>query len=738
MQFVRLGIWLLVVFSICSCRKEQTVLLGEDCSVALKLQADYAEHEVVLTRAGVDTPPLDSFHVRIENTKAEVLKTWKYSELPNLIKVVPGSYKLVAWYGSEENLPVFDKAYYYGERKLTLKDGDNLDTTVIAARAATKVAVAFHESFDFDYTDYFVDIKTEGDSLRFLKDEKRAGYFKPGKLRMRFGLKIKGEDFYREFYPSAIASVKGREFYNFTLKVQTTNGALSGFIISTDSSTIEIPVDVELPPMYLPKKAPVVNLTGDGVENGKVETNEGIHKKAMFTVSSMAGLTKLKLQTTCPSLVEKGWPAEVNLMELTPEQKTVLAKHGLEWSEELNTKDTIKNMVWVRFDNVVKLMTALSGSQTNASFKIIANDRLGQLTDSVLTVTVNPPIFRFVTPANEGNVFARRAIYDIEYQSEVHKPVMEVLQGASWTSLTTELKDKGNNQYECSGIGLTPNTSCQIRIRLGEHILSVGTYTTEEELQVPNGNMEEWSEEMVWKRVPMGGREIFAFYPYKSGETNPYWNTRNRKTTQRLADYSWYYGAYPGTVPTSKTSWTAAKHLNDYDSKTLPTNSHGGTSAMEISTVGWGKNNWASGQPNTQYRTAGCLYIGSYDLENHVEQYGHPFAARPMAIEFYYRFYSYNEETTKVYAEVKDVEGNLIGKGELKITKSVDNWQLGHFDIVYTTFNKAASLSLVFLSTDAAEPSTKAVKGNAGAFGGYGDSRHIGSILTVDDISLVY
>lgn len=738
MQFTKWGFFLLLIaFSFFSCRKEQTDLLGEDCSLALKVRADFTEHEVVLTRTGVDNPTLESFNIRIENTKSEVLKTWKYSELPKLIKVVPGSYKLVTWCGSEEKLPMFDESFYYGECKLTLKEGANLDTTIVAVRAATKVAVTFHESFDFDYSDYFVDIKTEGDSLRFLKNEKRAGYFKPGKLRMRFGLKIRGEEFYREFYPAAIASVKGQEFYNLTLKVKSSNGALSGVTISTDSSTIEIPVDVELPPMYLPKKAPSVTLTGNDVMNGTVETSEGIHKKAMFTVSSMAGLTNLKLQTSCQALIDKGWPAEVDLMNLTPEQKSMLTNYGLEWSEELNTNDAIKNMVWVRFDNVVKLMTTPAESSTKASFTIVAYDCFGQSTNRVLDVVVNPPIFSFEGDVSDANVFARRAIYNIKYQSEVHKPVVEVLQGETWSSLTTELKNN-NGVYECMGVGLMPNTAYQIRIRLGEHVLLAGTATTEEELQVPNGDMEEWSEEMVWKKTPMGGREIYAFYPYKSGETNPYWNTRNRTTTQALADYSWFYGAYPGTVPTSKASWTATKHLNDYAGKKLSMDCHGGISAMEIATVGWGKNNWTVANKNSQYHTAGCLYIGSYDLSSHTEQYGHLFTSRPMAVEFYYRYYSYNAETTKVYAEVKDAQGNVIGKGELRIVQSVDKWQLGHFDIVYTVFAKAASLSLVFLSTDAEKPATEAVQGNVGAFGGYGDSRHIGSILTVDDVSLVY
>ena len=102
-----------------------------------------------------------------------MLREWKYADLPSLIKVVPGSYKLVAWHGSDTVLPAFDEPYYYGETKITLKDGDNLDTVVNVQVATVKLAVQFHESFGFDYDDYFVDIKTDGDSLRFLKDETR-------------------------------------------------------------------------------------------------------------------------------------------------------------------------------------------------------------------------------------------------------------------------------------------------------------------------------------------------------------------------------------------------------------------------------------------------------------------------------------------------------------------------------------------------------------------------------------
>ena len=52
------------------------------------------------------------------------------------------------------------------------------------ARKIDNPAFAESQAFGNDYDDYFVDIKTVGDSLHFLKNEKREGYFKPGKLRM--------------------------------------------------------------------------------------------------------------------------------------------------------------------------------------------------------------------------------------------------------------------------------------------------------------------------------------------------------------------------------------------------------------------------------------------------------------------------------------------------------------------------------------------------------------------------
>ena len=212
-------------------------------------------------------------------------------------------------------------------------------------------------------------------------------------------------------------------------------------------------------------------------------------------------------------------------------------------------------------------------------------------------------------------------------------------------------------------------------------------------------------------------------------------------TLERSGVASWYYCAYPGTMPTNASNLhTAAWHWNKYGKTSLTEGSHGGNTAMEIATVGYGSNNWSAVSQNTEYRSAGQLFIGSFDRSSQKQTLGHAFECRPEQVNFYYKFYSYNKETTQAYAIVYDASQQEIGKGVLKITEPVNEYQKGSIRIEYSNETvRAASIVIMFQSTDAAQPATQTLQGSKGAWNaGYGDSRHIGSILTVDDVELIY
>ena len=710
----------------CSKGKIDDFSEGEETSaVSFALKTDYTLDEVVFTRS-VSVPTEEEFKVRIENTRAEVLKEWEYGNLPSLIKVVPGSYKLVGWFGSDTILPAFDRPYYYGETKITLKEGDVLDTIVPVKVAAAKVAITFDESFGYDYDDYFVDIKTVGDSLHFLKNEKREGYFKPGKLRMRFGLKPKGSDIYYQFYPEAIAHVKAKEFYKMTLKAQTKNGALSGIAIETDSSTIDIPVEVDLPPYFLPKKAPVVTFTADDMDAGNILTTEGVSKKAIVMITSAAGLTELKIKTTSDTLLARGWPAEFDLMKATAEQKSLLKANGLDWSEDIDKNDTIRAAVWVNFNHVIKLLNTAPGQTSISTFEILSKDRLNQNgNDCKFSVKIAPPIFEFVNTPGSGNVWAKRVLYDIKYVSETRTPVVECA-GADgiWTPIETVLTSTGTEFYECLGKGLNSATNYTFRIRLGGHILEAGNYTTEEARQIPNSNFVDWySYERSYKYALLT-QKITVWCPWKEGETDVWWATRNPATTSQKTGYTNSYCANNGTT-----------------SVTID-----GQKAVQIMTTAWGGRNTSlvNGGGTKKNISAGLLFLGTYDYTTDDSDYltsetiteGKVFTSRPLSLRFKYMYAPIENESFKIRAVVQHRSDNGTVT-DLATAELIDGATVNGLTDKELIFNykseyrhlRATHICLLCTSSTAESPATT----NSGT-----GTLHYGSKLTLSNLSLEY
>ena len=710
----------------CSKGKIDDFSEGEETSaVSFALKTDYTLDEVVFTRS-VSVPTEEEFKVRIENTRAEVLKEWEYGNLPSLIKVVPGSYKLVGWFGSDTILPAFDRPYYYGETKITLKEGDVLDTIVPVKVAAAKVAITFDESFGYDYDDYFVDIKTVGDSLHFLKNEKREGYFKPGKLRMRFGLKPKGSDIYYQFYPEAIAHVKAKEFYKMTLKAQTKNGALSGIAIETDSSTIDIPVEVDLPPYFLPKKAPVVTFTADDMDAGNILTTEGVSKKAIVMITSAAGLTELKIKTTSDTLLARGWPAEFDLMKATAEQKSLLKANGLDWSEDIDKNDTIRAAVWVNFNHVIKLLNTAPGQTSISTFEILSKDRLNQNgNDCKFSVKIAPPIFEFVNTPGSGNVWAKRVLYDIKYVSETRTPVVECA-GADgiWTPIETVLTSTGTEFYECLGKGLNSATNYTFRIRLGGHILEAGNYTTEEARQIPNSNFVDWySYERSYKYALLT-QKITVWCPWKEGETDVWWATRNPATTSQKTGYTNSYCANNGTT-----------------SVTID-----GQKAVQIMTTAWGgwNTSFVNGGGTKKNISAGLLFLGTYDYTTDDSDYltsetiteGKVFTSRPLSLRFKYMYAPIENESFKIRAVVQHRSDNGTVT-DLATAELIDGATVNGLTDKELIFNykseyrhlRATHICLLCTSSTAESPATT----NSGT-----GTLHYGSKLTLSNLSLEY
>ena len=402
-------------------------------------------------------------------------------------------------------------------------------------------------------------------------------------------------------------------------------------------------------------------------------------------------------------------------------------------------------------------LTAKENSFTDYGFSFSLKDNNGQTSENQqpYTIKVNAPEFDFLT--DDGAAFAKRIVLRTDIKNGNSKKLRfqyRVSGTGSWLNMESPslIKEaQGSSIYKTTLTGLEPNTEYDLCVIYNDKYRKEKTVTTEDPVYyIPNAGFEEYSSEMVWEHtiVGSGGEKIYAFYPYAENSDEKWWNTRNRTTTQSSSGVaSWYYCAFPGTVPIKESKYTASYHLNTYGGQSLNVSAFEGNNAMEIATVGWGANNWtsqSSAQDDVDYRLAGRLYIGDYGLSSHKESFGKRFDTRPSGIKFYYKFYSYNNETTKAYAQLWAEDGTSIGYGELKIGQPTNSYIEGIIPINYTVMEKAETMTIVFLSTDASQPTTLAIQGGEGSGvlgpvgNGYGDSRHIGSVLTVDNISLIY
>lgn len=201
-----------------------------------------ADNSTITTKASVAEPELtpEMFKIRIEDNEGKILKSWNsYSELPNPIRINPGQYRFVAWYGSTA-LPAWDTPYYEGAHNFSMETNEEKILNLTCQAAAVKVQINFDPSFDIHYSSYSVDIRTSQDESKFLNFDKttesKAAYFEPGKMYIRFRLTSRADGQTYTFSPEPIANTVVRESYTLNMSAKLTQG-IGSITITTDQTT---------------------------------------------------------------------------------------------------------------------------------------------------------------------------------------------------------------------------------------------------------------------------------------------------------------------------------------------------------------------------------------------------------------------------------------------------------------------------------------------------------------------
>lgn len=624
-----------------------------------------------------------------------------------------GEYSIAASLG-EDVLLALDSPYYESEDKLACIEVGKVTNVDLICYVANSLA-----SFSFANTDqaksllqvYQIVTKVGDTEVSCTVDDGKNPYFRSGE-NVSFILKgTTSEGVSLDYTFANIPSVEKGKNYKYTISFGTSDTGNVGLDIAVDETIEDVTVNETVPENWLPK--PTVSAQGFN-EHGILEyteTEEAVNAAVSF--QSYKPIENVKFTLNFGDRKLSSLNKSYELASLSPEDKSALEQAGIvlpvlnSTSGELNFKNVISG-----------LLCADDGSSVdnNIVVSVFANDRWSD--EKQYTIRTLKP--EFGVTVNENDFWTKTfSVRGCEIMTGNSETILSNLKyqysednGSTWYDLNNSMThkfdiapDNKNLRVRALYRGTVPSTENDVVLEVPE--------------QLPNSGMEEWiTEDSKW--------DFPNYIP-----TSDFWDTNNKFTLRY--SLSMFLSAYNGFPAVSYST----------------INKHSGQKSIEL-------RNTAAGPAGTgsivydNNRVAGMLFTGIYtgttstsiaDGNISIDE-GRSFYSRPTKLTYWYTYEPYDgNDTYEVIVKVFDSEGNIIGNGGFTSNQQITEWSLNTIDIVYTSedVKKADKLYVLFKSSNAGQGNVPYGKKRKLNIADYGDvTTHYGSILRLDDISLVY
>lgn len=669
--------------------------------------------------------PLDvNFRIKVVNTATG--SSVYDGAFTKLIPVNAGSYELTASYGEDVELE-FDTPYYIGTATAEHQENVNTPVTIPCKVGNALLSVVFENADRFNklYSKYGLRVDVGESSKTIGSDETaKSLYFKAGSdVKIYFDATKKDNSPYSVDLTASLSSVLPfKAADHAVVKLSASAFGLKIEKIEVEKVTVSETIPVEWLPK--PKVSGFEDITY--VETDDAPQNAVIDYTASLPIQDME-LT-LNMQDEQYSIYNKTY----TLSTLTSDDRANLGKLGIELPEVGVAKTGTINL-----QNLIGTMQTNAGATVDNTFslRVKANNRWSDETASTKTYKVEVVKPEFSVKVDERNCWSREFTVDeVSITSGNAERLKENLvyqyyNGSEWVDCTDRNNTKGRLQQFASRAEDISTKQYKVRaLYRGAISSNEVTATLETPAQLPNSDMEEWQSVKLGRTSIFGGRaDFYDFLPYKSGESDIWWATKN----ERSRDYSVSRIKITSAPCVSYTDDPSIVHGGN-KSAFIYTSGHGGTYASTIDII----------YPEGAF--AGSLFIGKYKWSDNTEQLnpGHAFSKRPTSLVFWYKYIPKNTDSFKVYAELKN--GNdIIASGTYIPTaiSSETEWVKIELPLVYVdTPDVATDIFVQFLSTEktsfVASDFDKKKKVSFPNMPNW--EVHMGSRLYIDDISLVY
>ena len=709
--FSLLLLLLILLPSSCS-RKEEALYSPGMGGVMIDLTTD-----LPATKSGVteETLSADDFKVEVINPDGVIFKRWNTfaeykaeQEETGFQMNAGGPYRLRAMYG-DSTAYGFDAVYFIGEQEFTVLPQETTEVQVICRMGNVKVAVRYGDNIRKNYSDFKATVYNEGGSLVFGKDCTEPGYLTAGELSVYIELTDHdGKKWY--FQNGSTISAAAGDFV--TLKVDTEyipemNVSLT---VKVDSSTERHDIGVTLPSLMLPVDAPVMTLEGFD-ETAAVHPVENMPaEKALVKVVSPAGLYGCTLKVESSQL---DWP-EMDLFNLTAEQQELLTEAGVTVPRMYRAKEAQMDL-----SALGKQFRYSDGEDNVHKLTIKFIDAVNKVVDTTLQI-VPKMAHKSVSAIEPGDIWAARAYIDLttdDGNPDLLYPEIQAAGSDEWTRPEFTVSSVSGNTKSVTITGLNPSSTYKVRAGYNDFQSEPSPeFTTEAAQQVENAGFEEWSEKEYYvnKEGLFWGDDVYQtnYAPYKD-EDSRWWDSNNSETT-------------PGNRTNTGASYKSFPMVSYVDG-------HESDRAAQLMLIAI-SNSATSATAPTPTVGLGKIFTGVYGGTQ-----GRPFQSRPDSLKFWYKYESVNSDNFKVYISMKNGD-TVIGEGTFTSSESKTDWEECAVDITYRRTDLVAdTIYIEFVSASDTEKWKYA--NNIGDIVYGGDKTadvHRGSILTIDDIELIY
>ena len=721
LRFLPIGLLVLLSCSKETVKEPENREMGEVC-ITLSSTGDGEDASPKTRSVEENVPDAGDFEVEIYNSQG--IRIYRDNYANSAGKKIPlnsGEYRLLAQHGDSAGVGFgSEKAWFSADQIFTVRPQTSESVSAVARMNKVKVAVSLGPNLLASYSDLYTVVRNAGSSkeLKFVKDETRAGYILPGVLEMEIYALVDGE---WKYYPVDLGSLSDTEdmsvyapntFVSFNLELYSGEGSLGGTVIEVDVTTDDVTKEFLVPVEAAPKDAPAAAMYG--FTDNLFSFIEGVdYENVQIDLIAKGGIKSCTLNVMeSPYLEGKGITGSIDLVSPDPAVQETLESLGFNWVKSMKDK-RLGSIDFSRLSDYIKYepSNAFSGR-----FSVTVTDNLDRSASTPeFTIAQSPVEFSF-SPA-DYNAFARRirglaattvngnpAKIEVQYSTD----------GRSWTSVEPMSADAAKATFPDIA-GLEPETEYQVRAVYNDNPQTATapvTLTTEAEQQVGNAGFEEWSEWDV-KSYILSSSKQKTYAPY-SDEASRWWNSNNSETT------------HTATTPSNLTfkCFPMVSYTNGRKGK-----------AAQIMAIA--VNNGNTSGTSLSNAVPGKLFIDSQDGSKHA------FLSRPSKLSFYYKYTlriddDHSTDTFRAY--IKLMSGTLtIGEGTFEYTasSSVTEWVKADADITYyDIYSKADAIYIEFRQSTSDTPTYSM---NVEIIYPAGTARvHGGSILTIDDIELIY